>query len=98
MGVGARKSELEVHQVANKQNYTHDVWGASFQASTNTRVCPQADRGCVSDCLAQTAMGRSGAGAALRCAIGHMLQTTIKCIFSVVAFRILAHEVCVCGG
>lgn len=65
-GVSAWKSELEVHQVADKQNDTLAVWGAGFQASTNTRVCPQADGGCVSNGLAQTAMGRSGAGAALR--------------------------------
>lgn len=38
-----------------------------------------------------------GAVLPLHCAIGHMLQTTIKCIFSVVAFRILARKVCVCG-
>lgn len=93
-GVGA---ELAVHQVANNQNDINAVYRASFQASTNTCIFFQADRGCVSNCLAQNAVGRSSAGAALRCAIWHVLQTIIKCMFSVVAFRILAHKVCVWG-
>lgn len=46
-GVGAWRNELAVHQVANKQNDIHTVWRASFQASTNTCIFLQADRGCV---------------------------------------------------
>lgn len=81
--------------MADEQSGICCVWERAFKLR-RARVFLQANRGCAANCLAQAVLGRSGVGAVLSYAICHMLQTIIKCIFSVVASRILAHEAC--GG